>query len=188
MNRKLRISLAVFVVISTVALVALVIAHSRLRGALKVTFDADRGVGLQVDDVHYSGSRQGRLEWELDAGSAMRAKGSDALLLDTVSAVFYGADGKSYRMKAGRAKYVESTGEIEAEGGVTVRSARAGGRPVVLTTARLRYSTKTGKATTKERVVITVPGMNVSGKGMLFEVESDRLTVLDDVRAVIRRM
>lgn len=189
MNRKLRITLATFIVLSTLGLIALVFAHSRFKNRVRVTFSADKKIGVQVDNVHYSGSRGGRVEWELDAKSAARAKGEDVIVLEAVRLIFYAVDGKSaYTMSSDKGRYTESTGDIEAEGGVTIRSSKGPGKDDndTLKTERIRYSATTRRISTKEHVDISSPTMNVTGTGMLFELETDKLTVLNNVRAVVK--
>ncbi|MBI5345277.1 MAG: LPS export ABC transporter periplasmic protein LptC [Deltaproteobacteria bacterium] len=170
-----------FVVLSVIAVAASVVMRGSGRNAYKVEFTEDKKIGVRIDNIHYSSNRNGRMEWTLNAASAVRMKDDDTAILDEVDMVFYAKDGMSYRLKAKKARLMESEGVVEAEGDVTVSSASGVG----LKTEKIKYSVKTARVTTNERVELRARGMVVTGAGLLSEIDKGRLFLFKDVKAVL---
>lgn len=180
MDRKLRFFLLAFIAASLAALFVLVVVNQGERSGVEVTIVEEKGVEAKFENVRYSGSTEGRLEWELEADSASRGEGR-VTDLESMRAVFYTRAGGSYTLTAPRGKYRESSGEIDALGGVTV-VASEGYR---LRTRNLKYTIESGKITSRDRVRITLEGMNVTGTGLLVDVGTGRMTLLEEIVAVI---
>lgn len=182
MNRKLRVSLSAFIVLSVLSLAVLVFINSRTKDAQKIIFTEDKKVSLEVDRVHYSGTRAGRVEWELDADSATRPKDSDLTIFKTVKVVFYGKNGIPYTLKAKEGRFSESKGEIEAIGQVTVESKDG----YTVSTESLMYAVNKKEISSGEKVSITSEAMDLSGEGLLVKVDEGKLFLSKNVKAVIR--
>ncbi|MBI5344342.1 MAG: LPS export ABC transporter periplasmic protein LptC [Deltaproteobacteria bacterium] len=180
LERKIRFFFLAFVVLSVIAVAASVMMRSG-RNAYKVEFTEDKKIGVRIDNVHYSSNRNGRVEWTLEAASAVRMKDDDTAILDEVDMVFYAKDGASYRLKAKKARFRESIGELTAEGDVTVTSASGVG----LKTEKIKYSVKTARVTSNERVELRALGMVVTGVGLLSEIDNGRFFLFKDVKAVL---
>lgn len=181
-NRKIKTALFVFIALSLITLAGLVVFHYKLSGPVTVSFEEDGDVSLRVEDIHYSGTKEGRLEWELEAGSATRTRKGTVISFENVSFVYYSSDGESYTLTAPEGTYDEATGVLIATGGVEISS--EGG--MSLRSPRMRYSTEEKRVTSADRVGITAGGMDVEGTGMVVELDRGRLLLERDVRAVIR--
>lgn len=181
MNRKLRLSLSGFIALSIAGLAVLVFIHYRTKNIYKITLTEDRKFGVQIDRVHYSGTKDGRVEWVLDADSARRSRDEDLLALDGVKFTFYSRDGKKYLLTAREGNYRESTGEVVVNGNVVVDAASNGYR---LTAETLNYSLKTKTVTSDVRVRITSKDMAVDGVGFSGEIDKEKFRLLKDVHAV----
>lgn len=181
MNRKLRASLSSFIALSIAGLAVLVFIHYRTKNTIKVVLTEDKKFGVQIDKVHYSGTKGGRVEWELDAESARRSKDEDLLVLDKVSLTFYSRDGTKYLLTSREGDYRESTGEVTVNGDVVVVSLSKGYR---LATETLKYSMNTKMVTSEVRVRITSKDMAVDGIGLVAEMESEKFRLLKDVHAM----
>lgn len=181
MNRKLRFSLLIFIALSIAGLAVLVFIHYRTKNVYKVSITEDKKFGVQIDKVHYSGSKDGRVEWELDAGSAKRSKDEDTLVLDDVKLTFYSRDGKPYVLTAREGGFRQSAGEVAVSGDVVVDAKANGYR---LTTESLKYSMNTKKVSSDVRVIITSREMRVEGIGFTGDIGRERFTLLKSVHAV----
>lgn len=182
MNRKIRISLSAFIALSLASLAILVFLHYQTKNTIKVTFTEDKKFGVKIDKVHYSGTKEGRVEWVLDAESAKRSKDDDLTVLNTVTAVFYMKNGSTLTVRADEGRYSESTGDINASGNVSVESKEG----YSLKTETLRFSTKSRQITTDDPVKITSGGIDIDGTGLLVEIDSGKLVVLKKVKAVFK--
>lgn len=182
MNRKIRIFLSAFIALSIAGLAALVIVHYQTKDKYKIVFNEDKQVSVKIDKVHYSGTKEGRIEWVLDAESAVRSKNTDMVVLDTVKLVFYAKNGTPYTLKAKEGKFRESTGEVTATGGVTVESKEG----YKLAVENAEYMMKTKKITSKDHVEITSDRIDVKGEGLLVDVDTGTLEILKNVKAVFK--
>lgn len=182
MNRKVRISLGTFIVLSVAGLVLLVILHYQTRNSIQVNIVEDKKIEVKIDRIHYSGTNEGRLEWEMEATSAKRSKDDDLTYLKSVKLTYYPDKGLSYTMTADDATFREATGDISASGSVVVES-KDGYR---FTTQSLRYSLKSRELTTDDAVELRSGGMDLKGTGFHAELANGRFRLFKNVKAVFR--
>lgn len=182
MNRKVRISLGTFIVLSVAGLVLLVILHYQTRNSIQVNIVEDKKIEVKIDRIHYSGTNEGRLEWEMEAASAKRSKDDDLTYLKSIKLTYYPDKGFPYMMTADAATFREATGDISASGSVVVES-KDGQR---FTTQSLRYSLKSRELTTDDAVELRSGGMDLKGTGFHAELAKGRYRLFKNVKAVFR--
>lgn len=181
MNRKVKVSLTVFIVLSIVVLALLVALHYRSENKVTVTISEDKEIEVRIEKIRYSGNRDGRLEWELDADTATRTRTDGLTAFDTVSFVYYTGEGDRITLTAPSGRYDEAGGVIEASGGVTVTSSSG----YTVRSESMRYSVGSRELTAGSRVEMSSGTMKVSGVGLLVDVDKGRLRLMRDVEAVI---
>ncbi|HLC17772.1 MAG TPA: LPS export ABC transporter periplasmic protein LptC [Thermodesulfobacteriota bacterium] len=181
MKGKWRFIFLAFIALSLAGLFALTVRQYRGAKNLQATFTEEGGVGIRIDDVHYSNTRADRLVWELDASSATRYKKDELVVLDAVKVVFYAEDGTPYTLKAREGSFSEPTGRMEATGAVEISSG-AGYR---LETESISYMADTRQITTDEPVRMTSGGMEVEGVGLRVDIDGGRFYLLREVRALL---
>lgn len=182
MNRKVRISLGTFIVLSVAGLVLMVILHYQTRNSIQVNIVEDKKIEVKIDRIHYSGTNDGKLEWEMEASSAKRSKDDDLTYLKTVKITHYPAKGAPYIMTADAATFREATGEISATGSVLVES-KDGYR---FSSQSVMYSLKTREMTTDDTVELRSDGLDLKGTGFHAEMASGRFRLFKNVKAVFR--
>ena len=69
-------------------LAVMIFVHYSGRDDYRLTLIEAGGVGLDVKNIHYSGTKAGRLEWEIYADGATRIKGSEDATLENVKGLF----------------------------------------------------------------------------------------------------
>lgn len=183
MKRKIRVICACFIVLSILALALLVAFHYWTKKGIEVTITEDRQIGVKIDDIHYSRTREGRVEWVLDAESATSFKVEDVMVFENVRLVFYAKDGRPYKMSAREGRFDEGSGQVEAEGDVRVESMDG---TYTLTTERIKYSSSNKEITSDGHVRISTAAMDVTGVGFRVEIDAGRLYLAKDVRAVFK--
>ncbi len=183
MTRKVRIFVAAFIIVSIIGLTVLVTVRYMTKKGFEVVITADDKIGVKVSDIHYSRTREGRMEWALDADSVASFTGGDEMLFDSVRLVFYAKDGSTYTLKAREGKFSESTGEVNAVGDVSVESEDGSYR---LTTDSLKYSSIDRYATTDDRVEIIAKDLKVEGEGLIVEIDEEKIFILNDVKALLK--
>ncbi|GMR04726.1 MAG: hypothetical protein BMS9Abin23_0631 [Thermodesulfobacteriota bacterium] len=182
MKKGVRRAISAFIALSLVALVLMVIVYYSAKSGLGVKFTEEGDIGIQIDNIHYSNTRAGRVEWELDAKSATRFKKEDLMVFDAVKMVFYAKDGTPYRLKAREGRYLETRGEINARGDVEITS--PGGYN--LKTESIKYLSGPGELTSSDHVRILSESMDVEGVGLKVDIDDGRFYILKDVRAVLK--
>lgn len=180
MKRKYKYFFLIFIAASVAAVGTLALIHYWRVNTPALTFNGAKGVGVKVDNVHYTSARKGRVEWVLDAKSATRYKNGGLTALDAVKLVFHNKNSVPYTMTAKEALYDEAGGGIEASGGVIVTSEEG----YWLKTERLNYNSRTARISSSDRVEITTNGMKVTGDGLLIDLNKEQLFLFKDVRAV----
>lgn len=180
MRNSTKTYLAGIIAFSVTGLIVLAAYHYKKRGSDAINFTAGKDSGSELSMVHYTGTRAGRLAWELNADSVKIAKEQDVAALTAVKAVFYAASGGVYRLNAKDGRLKESEGVIDAGGGVVVKS----GKGDMFTADRLKFTIKSREITSKDRVEVASAGMKMTGTGLIVDVENERFAILRDVRAV----
>ncbi|MBI5903149.1 MAG: LPS export ABC transporter periplasmic protein LptC [Deltaproteobacteria bacterium] len=172
-----------FIAASIGGIIVLVFIHYKRTGnSVRITFTEDKKVGVKVDKVHYAGTKSGRMEWELDADSAVRSRDGSVTVLESVRLKFYPKTGGPSTLKAREGRFSESTGEVEAIGSVVVET-DDGYR---LTTERLKYMMKTKELTTKDHVEITSKSIDLAGDGLFATIDDGKFRLSKNVKAVFK--
>ena len=174
----------VFIVSSIFLLAALAYINYSIKSQLPVTvesFERTPEGAVKLEKLHYSGQRDEKLAWELDAGSAVYSKDDDLMRLKGVEVKFYSTGGPNYILKSRSGAYNGDSGLIEVSGDVRVES-KAG---LKLSTERLKFLSASNEITTDEDVELAVSGMLVKGTGFEMEVESGSFKMLKDVRTYL---
>ena len=181
MNQRTRVLLASFVALLLMGLAVMIFVHYSGRDDYRLTLIEAGGVGLDVKNIHYSGTKAGRLEWEIYADGATRIKGSEDATLENVKGLFYSKDGHKYGMRSPMAVVNETAGVVDASGGVTINS-----KDGTLKTQAARYLIKSKKITSAGFVEMTSGTMSITGTGLIADIEKDTVELQSGVKAVIR--
>ncbi len=190
MKWNFRKPLLAFIAISVIALAVASYSTYRSRQGPAVPAPAEISTeevptgGVRLDKVHYTGTRKGRLEWELDAESATHMKDDNIELarLDTVSISFYNETGMAYTLKSEEGNYDGKSGRLDATGDVIVKSHEG----YTVSTPSIWYMTGVGQIRSKENVTLRSNAMTINGTGMIMEVDSGVVKILKDVKAEFR--
>ncbi len=182
MKKSLRRAVSAFIALTMIALIVVVVLHYLGSTGVGIKFTEKGGIGVEIDNIHYSSTREGRVEWELDARSATRFNKEDLMVFDALKVVFYAGDGTPYRLSSKEGRYIEHTGELEAIGDVEITSPDG----YSLKTESIRYRAEPGVISSPGPVRIVSKGMDVQGVGLRVDVESGSLRLLKDVRAVLK--
>jgi LPS export ABC transporter protein LptC len=174
----------IFIVSSISLLVVLAYINYSIKKELPITVGkiAKTPEGaVRLEKLHYSGQRDGRLAWELDAESAVYSKEDDLMHLEGVEVKFYSKDGKSHALRSDSGLYDGDSGRIEIAGDVRVKSDEG----FTLRTGRLEFISSSNEIRTDEDVEFAASGILVIGTGFEMEVESGSFKMLKDVRTYL---
>lgn len=141
----------------------------------------DAAADLKLDRVHYTETREGMKEWELEAASAVYYREENTLALEKVRATFYGKNQETYVLVGGKGRYNTQTKVIEVYDGVKVDSSLG----YQLRTQGLRYQADQRELSTSDPVEMKGPDMQVEGVGMVVELNRHCLRVLGGVTTTL---
>ena len=136
---------------------------------------------LKLDRVHYTETREGVKEWELEAASAVFFKEENTVMLDNVRATFYGKEKESYVLIGEKGKYNTQTKVIEVYGGVKIDSSDG----YHLRTRSLKYQSEQRELHTSDPVEMRGPDLEVNGVGMIVELSRQRVKILGGVTTIL---
>ena len=136
---------------------------------------------LKLDRLHYTETREGVKEWELEATSAAYFEKENMVVLEKVRAVFYGKERQSYILVGERGRFHTQTKVIEVYGGVKIDSSDG----YHLRTQSLKYQADQRELRTSDPVEMRGPDLHVNGVGMIVELNSQRVTISGGVTAVL---
>ncbi len=140
-------------------------------------------VDLQVKDVHYTEVGDPESTWDIRAESARYIKKENLALFDKVIIKLAKADGREFTMQGDTGRMNTETKDAEINGNVVLTSNR-GDR---ITTDRVFYSGAEKKAYTDQAIKLTRPGLELSGKGLIFYVENQHVMLNSEIKAVVTR-
>ncbi len=184
MKGKFRKILLLCIVTSIGALSFFAYMSYKIKHAIPVSFESVEVTGdggVRINKVSYSGTREGRTAWELEAESATHYKAKDLTLLEDVRLILYSKNGDTLHLISDRGRYNGKTELIEAIGNVVVESKDG----YLLVTEKLDFLNGSGEVSTTADVKITTDMMVIEGKGLIMEIESGKMMILDNVRAKV---
>jgi len=141
----------------------------------------DADADLKLNRVHYTETREGMKEWELEAASAAYYRDQETIVLEKVRGTFYGKNQESYVLVGERGRFNTQTKEIEVYDGVEIDSSHG----YHMRTKSLKYRADQRELTTSDPVEIKGPDMQVEGVGMVVELNRECIKILGGVTTIL---
>jgi LPS export ABC transporter protein LptC len=176
-RRKTVLIIAALTVLLAAA--AIMIGIRREPGKALLNMMSDR-VDLQVRNVHYTEVGESGMKWEITADTARYQKKENMAFFDKVIVRLVTKDGKIFVMTGDRGRFNTESRDIEIDGNVGIVSEN-GDR---LTTERLQYRNADKVMETDRPIAMENRSVRVSGVGMIFSLDGQKITILSQVRAI----
>jgi LPS export ABC transporter protein LptC len=141
----------------------------------------DASADLRLDRVHYTETREGVKEWELEATSAVYRKEGETMILEKIRATFYGRNQESYHLVGEKGKFNTQTKVIEVYDGVKIDSSDG----YHIRTRTLKYQADQKELHTSDPVELEGPTMRVEGVGMVVDLNRERVKILGGVTTTL---
>ena len=143
-----------------------------------------QGLSMQINNIHYEQTNQDAFkEWELDAQTAQYFKDENKFALQSIEVTFFSNKEKVYKLTADRGEFYTDSKDIEVSGNV-IAVTDEGYR---IQTDSFRYNAEERKIFTDDEVTLTSEKMVMSGKGMVVNLDEERLYILEEVRALEKK-
>lgn len=139
-------------------------------------------IDLALDNLHYTETQDGQKRWTVSSERAEYLRSSNLVRLTPVQVVFYDAGSfGDLTLTADHGELQEDTRQVDVRGNVVVTA--GGGEE--LTTESLRYDEQRRELTTTAPIHYRAPRMELTGVGLLIDLEKDVLMVKNDVRMLL---
>lgn len=174
----LRRVLAVVILLAVLFLGSVVWRHLNNQPVQEVLRTLPQEIDLALDNLHYTETEDGRQRWTLTADRAEYLRGSHLVRLAPVKLVFYdaGAFGE-LTLHADQGELQEDIRQVDVWGNVVVTTARG----EKLVTDSLRYEEQGRRLSTAASIHYTAPRQELTGTGLLIDLEKNTLLVEKDV-------
>lgn len=130
------------------------------------------GVGMVLDRIHQTATRDGRTEWSLDAQSAQYLQNEHKVLLSDLSVTFFMKDGGKVFLTAERGEVATDTNDMQAEGDVVIRN-----EIYRLETRKVEYRHGPRVIESHTPVKITGRSGELTADGLVFDLNANQLTM-----------
>ncbi|MBU4186020.1 MAG: LPS export ABC transporter periplasmic protein LptC [Proteobacteria bacterium] len=132
---------------------------------------------MSLGKVHHTATRDGVIEWSLDASSARLLDEKKQLILDDLSVVFYMKDGKEAHLTAAKGFLHTDSNDIEVTGNVVVRS-----NSYVLKTEKLNYEHNRRILFSNVPVEISSDSEKLTADSIFFNIDTKRTMLEGNVK------
>lgn len=142
------------------------------------------GVDMQLDNVHYEQTdRDASKEWELNAKSAQYFKGENRIVLQSIELTFFSKEGKVYKLTADNGELYTDSKDVKVSGNVFASTEEG----YQVQTDSFHYNAEERKLFTNDRVTLKSKELVMTGKGMVVDLEKEKLYILGDVKALEKK-
>jgi LPS export ABC transporter protein LptC len=174
--------LALAILLAVVLLSLVVWRHVRQMPPQEILKTLPQGIDLALDKLNYTETQDGRKRWTLVADRAEYLRGSNLVRLSPVQLAFYEAGTfGDLTLTANHGELHEETRQVDIWGAVVVVG--EGGER--LQTESLRYDNQRRQLTTAAPIHYQSPRMELTGVGLLVDLEKNTLLVEKDVRVLL---
>lgn len=175
-NRRKTVFIVVALTILFAAVVIIGIRREPGKALLNIMSDS---IDLQVRNVHYTEVGESGMKWEITADTARYQKRENMAFFDKLTVRLVTKDGKTFVMTGDRGRFNTESRDVEIDGNVGIVSEN-GDR---FRTERLKYRNADKVMETDLPVAMENRSVRVSGVGMIFSLDGQKLTILSQVRA-----
>ncbi len=139
---------------------------------------------IQLKKIHYTSTDdKGVKEWELEALSANYFQDEELIEFENVKVIFYSKKGKVFTLRGDNGILNIKTRDIQLSGNV-IGTSNDGYR---FQTESLVYKADKHQARTDDKVFLEGPYFDLEGRGMIMDVEREKVSLLNEVRAVEKK-
>ncbi|MBW6509885.1 MAG: LPS export ABC transporter periplasmic protein LptC [Desulfuromonadales bacterium] len=179
---NLRRILALVILLAVVLLSLVVWRHVRQMPLQEILTTLPQDIDLALDNLNYTETQDDRKRWTLVADRAEYLRSSNLVRLNPVQLTFYqaGAFG-DLTLTATHGELQEDTRQLDIWGDVVIVG--EGGER--LQTESLRYDDQRRQLSTAAPIHYRAPRMELTGVGLLVDIEKNTMRVKKDVRMLL---
>jgi LPS export ABC transporter protein LptC len=160
-NKKIKITLISLIVITVLTTFAVFIGYRHIsKKPEKVIPLVAEGSSITIEKIHQTSSKNGVVEWNLEASSATYSADNKEAFLKDLSVTFFTKENQKILLTASKGILKTESNNIEISGGITVKN-----EDYVLKTEQINYEHD-------KRIIISKSPVQISGNSMNLVAES----------------
>jgi len=183
MMRKTKIVILLLIVLIGGAVLVSLRANLRSRKASEaVEKVSTQGADMQLKKIRFVEDKEGQKTWELEAESVNQYQEQNILVLEDLKLTFYAKEGRIIYLTGKQGKVYQDSKNVDLTGDVVLTS--SDGYQLRTHSASYRHSEKV--VSTSDPVEIDGEQIQLTGKGMLVNVEARTFKILSQVKTHLR--
>jgi len=143
--------------------------------------EAARRVDVSLSDIDYTQLTDGRKEWTLTASTVAYVGADDLFSLQEVNLVIYHPSGRRIWVSGREGAYCRKEGWISIKGQARIKT--DGGYS--LQAEAFTYRSETQELSSTDEIFFTGPGLEITGRGLKFDLAAWKAVVLEEVTTVL---
>lgn len=178
--RKLKIVLLVVIGLVLATVVAVFVGYRRVVSAPELVIDSLKsGADMSIGKIHQTSTRDGRLEWSLDASSAHYIENKKAVVFKDISVIFYLKDNQKVFLTADSGTLNTASNNIAVSGNVVIQN-----QDYKMTTERLKYRHTERLIIAKKRINISSSAGKIAADALRFDLNTNDVELTGDVQSL----
>lgn len=177
---KIKFFLISIIIISLGIIIAIFSAY---RGSLDKTAElkstVQNAAKMSLGKVHHTATRDGVIEWSLDASSARLLDKKSQLILDDIAVIFYIKAGEKAYLTAAKGFLYTDSNDIEVTGDIVVKH-----NNYVLKTEKLNYEHNRRILFSNVPVEISSNSEQLTADSIFFDLNTEKTRLEGNVRGV----
>ncbi len=182
MRKTKIVILLLIVLIGGVVLVSLLTNLRGRKAPEAVEKVSTEGADMRLKKIRFVEDKQGQKTWELEAESVNQYQEQNMLVLEDVKLTFYTKEGRVIYLTGKQGKVYQDSKDVDLTGDVVLTS--SDGYQLKTHSASYRHSEK--MVSTSDPVEIEGEQIQLTGKGMLVDVEAKTFKILSQVKTHLR--
>jgi len=183
MMRKTKIVILLLILlIGGVVLVSLRANLRSKKASEAVAKVSTQGADMQLKKIRFVEDKQGQKTWELEAESVNQYQEQNILVLEDLKLTFYAKEGRIIYLTGKQGKVYQDSKNVDLTGDVVLTSSDG----YQLKTHSASYCHSEKVVSTSDPVEIDGEQIQLTGKGMLVNVEAKTFKILSQVKTHLR--
>lgn len=180
-NRKIQIILISVISVTISVTVAVFIGYRYIskkpEKAIPLVFD---GSSISIEKIHQTSTKNGVVEWSLDANSASYNEDKKEAIFEDLSVVFFTKDNLKIHLTADKGILKTESSNIEIRGNITVKN-----EDYVLKTVKINYDNEKRIIFSKVPVEISGKSLNLVAGSMTIDLNTNKAELSGKVEGII---
>lgn len=178
--RKLKIFLLMVISFVLITIVAVFVGYRRVVSAPELVIDSLKsGADMSIGKIHQTATRDGKLEWSLDASSAHYIQNEKTVIFKDISVTFFLKDNQKVFLTADEGTLNTASNDIVVSGNVVIQN-----QDYKMATEKLNYWHTERLIVAKNRINISGAAGQIAANALEFDLNTNNIELTGDVKGL----